>query len=383
MTSLRKSLAFLATAALTATSLATVLVIAVAVTASPGTASPGSPGIRIDIEGARQTTDAVLNPALTREQALAVADLPANRGLIDQAREFGTGDTRETFADKLLAEARGQGTQNVFNFGEVRRAAPAVRAAVATLQADPAAMTAWIRDRIAPFAPPGVPLAGLGYLQAGGPGGGFSDEGRVYVNLARSKGELGVVRVTLAHEIYHGLQHGAQVAAGTLGEVDYDPRAYAALPEGTARACYATRRLFGALMKEATASYVGDVTLLPTTGAEALSEREQRALSLSGRVETPITLLDMGVAAMTGSEPVPERQVYRVGFQQAGQLYYDIGYVMARAIAQHDGQEAIGRLVSQPGDVFVRRYIALAGEAGSTLPRLGPNTLRWASRAGC
>ncbi|WP_206240053.1 DUF5700 domain-containing putative Zn-dependent protease [Novosphingobium terrae] len=342
-----------------------------------------SEGIRIDSGDALRTADAVLNPTLTREEALEIADLPANQGLIEQAREFGTGDTRETFADKLLAEARGQGQETVFNFDEVRRQVGAVRIAVRTVQANPAALTDWIAERIAPFAPEGVPIAGVGYLQAGGPGGGFSNEGRVYVNLARSNGEMGVVRVTLAHEIYHGIQHAAEVAAGTQAEFDYDPQAYAALPSALSRSCYATRRLFGSLMKEATASYVGDVNLLPTSGAEALSERKQRDYSVTGRVTTPITLLEIGVAALTSGDPVPEKQVYRIGFQQAGQLYYDIGYVMAKAIANHDGDAALGRLVVQPGDAFVRRYVAITLEPGSTLPKLGPNTVRWANRAGC
>jgi hypothetical protein len=105
---------------------------------------------------------------------------------------------------------------------------------------------------------------------------------------------------------------------------------------------------------------------------------EQREASLTGRVDEPITLLEMGVDSVTSAPPVPEPKVYGIGFQQAGQLYYDIGYVMAKAIATHDGDAMIGRLVGQPGDVFVRRYIAITKEPGSKLPKLGPKTEQWA-----
>lgn len=80
------------------------------------------------------------------------------------------------------------------------------------------------------------------------------------------------MRLTLAHEIYHGMQVEAQVAAETQADVDFDPKAYTALPDALARNCYAIRQLFGSPMKEGTASYVGDDALLPTSGSEALSE---------------------------------------------------------------------------------------------------------------
>lgn len=343
-----------------------------------------APGIRIDSEAARRTIDAVTNPKLTRAQALLVADLSGNQALIRQAIDFGIPASRETFADALIATAQGSGAWTIFNFKEVRANAETSRVALKTLAANPNSMVAWITQRIMPFMPAGIPLNGQGYIVAGGPGGGFSlTDGGIYVNIVRAKGDLNVVRLTLAHELYHNVQHTAEARAGTLGDFNYDEAAYEALPRGSARACYATRQLFGQLMKEGTATYISDIALYPTTGEEALSVRKQRAASLSGDVEFPISMLDIGLAALTGDDPVSERTVYRMGFLQAGQLYYDVAYVMAKAIVQHDGPAALGHFISQPGDAFVRRYVALSHEARSALPKLGDRVERWAARQSC
>ena len=284
--------------------------IGLVMTATPVASAPRPSDIQVDSSAATRTVDAVLNPALTRAKALAIADLPANQALIEQAREFGTGDTRETFADALLAEAQRHGKWSIFNFAEVHDHAADVRTVIKNINSDPAVFTKWIREKIAPFAPPGIPVQGIGYLEAGGPGGGFSVNGRVYVNLAALKGEMDVVRLALTHEFYHGLQHEAQVAAGTRADFEYDPNTYAKLPTAFARSCYATRQLFGSLMNEGTATYVADVALLPTHGTEALSERKQRKASLTGQIDDPIAFLEMGVAAIASDIPVPERKVY-------------------------------------------------------------------------
>ena len=343
----------------------------------------GFKGIRIDSDAARRTVDAISRPNLTREQALSIADLTGNQALVAQAKDFGFPETRDTFADALIAAARGSDAFSIFNFPEVRSTAEIARTSMNVLQLDPAALTEWITRRLAPFVPPEVPLTGTGYIIAGGPGGGFSIDGGVYVNISRAKGELGVIRVDLTHEFYHGIQHAAQARAGTLGDFNYADATYQKLSPGLARRCYVTRQLFGSLMEEGTASYVGDIALYPTTGPEALSVRKQRELSLSGKVGTPIALLDIGLAAVTSDDPVSERSVYSIGFLEAGQLYYDLAYVMAKAIATHDGDAAIGRMISQPGDVFVRRYIEISEEPGSNLPKLKDHTKSWATRRSC
>lgn len=356
----------------------------VGVLAAP--ASAQSAGIHIDTEAARRTIDAALNPKLTRAEAIAIADLPGNKGLVQQAREFGIPETRDTFAAALLSAAHGDGADSAkfYNFQEVQANAASGRAALATLAANPNALNDWITQRIAPFVPVGISLTGVGYLIAGGPGAGFSpDDGGVYVNLSREKGEMGVVRLDFSHEFYHGVQHAAQARAGTLNDFEFDDATYAAMPSAIAKQCYATRQLFGKLMVEGTAGYVGDIALFPTTGEEALSVRAQREASLSGNIGMSISLLEIGLAAMTADDPVSEKSVYGMGFLHAGQLYYDVSYIMARAIAQRDGDAAIGRLIAMPGDAFVRRYIALSDAPGSKLPKLGERAHKWAERTSC
>ena len=339
--------------------------------------------VTIDSEAARRTVEAISNVNLARAQALSVADLTANKALVAEARDFGVPASRDTFADDLIAAAQGSDVFTIFNFPEVRTNASSARTSLDALAANPSAMTGWITQRVAPFVPPEIPLTGTGYIVAGGPGGGFSIDGGIYVNISRAKGDLGVIRVTFAHEFYHGVQHAAQTRAGRLRDFSYDEATYESLPSRIAKQCYATRELFGQLMNEGTASYVGDIVLLPTSGEEALSVRKQREAALSGKVGPSIALLEMGLAAMTSDEPLSEKSVYSIGFLEAGQLYYDIGYVMAKAIATRDGDAAIGRLIAMPGDAFVRRYIELSEERGSKLPKLQDRTKKWAARESC
>ena len=196
------------------------------------------------------------------------------------------------------------------------------------LAADPGALIAWITQRITPFVAAGIPLD-----SAGGPGAGYStDDGQVYINLSQ-KGETEVIRVDFAHDFYHRVQHVAQARAGTLKNFDFDATVYNALSSNVAKRCYATRELFGNLTLEGTASYVGDIALFPSSGEEALSVRNQREASLSGRVDKSISLLEIALAAMTVDNPVPEKSVYGMGFLYAGQIYYDLGYVIAKAVA--------------------------------------------------
>ncbi len=75
--------------------------------------------------------------------------------------------------------------------------------------------------------------------------------------------------------------------------------------------------------------------------------------------------------------------VYAVGFYTPAPLYA-LGYTMAKAIAAADGDKALGRLIGDPGDAFVRRYIALTETTGGKdLPKLGPAARRWSSRQQC
>ena len=185
----------------------------------------------------------------------------------------------------------------------------------------------------------------------------------------------------MAHELYHAVQHLAQEQAGDGQASDFQATLYSRLPRGKSKDCYATRSIFNALLAEGTATYVGDPALLPETGTYAVAERERRA-GIKGDLKTERTLLDMSLAAVTGAEPDAVEDVYAIGFYNPAPLYA-LGYVMAKAIGEHDGDVELAQLISQPGDAFARRYIDLTADPQLNLPRLGPYAKLWASRVGC
>ena len=63
--------------------------------------------VTLDTQSAKAVLKALKNSALTRSEALAVAALPGNQGLIRKAVSYKIAATTETFADALVASAHG------------------------------------------------------------------------------------------------------------------------------------------------------------------------------------------------------------------------------------------------------------------------------------
>src|SRR5579883_753566 len=147
-------------------------------------ASSAEAAFTIDTVAAHATLRALTNPGLTREQALIVADLPANRALLEDIHGFGIAADRGSFADALVAAAHGSDAQTIFNFADVRRDAPSALAELEEIEKHPEQLAGWVNEHAAPFLPqeqgPDIP----GFVLAGGPGGGFGIDGPgFYVNL--------------------------------------------------------------------------------------------------------------------------------------------------------------------------------------------------------
>ena len=95
-------------------------------------------------------------------------------------------------------------------------------------------------------------------------------------------------------------------------------------------------------------------------------------------VDRSIVQLELSVHGLTSGAAVTPEEVYGLGFY-GDEVLYALGYVMARAIAQEQGNGAIAELAGAPGAVFVARYASLKGYGKSdAMPGLKPETLRWA-----
>ncbi len=214
-------------------------------------------------------------------------------------------------------------------------------------------------------------MSATGYLIVGGNSTGFSfDEPAFYLKISDFAGDLESARILMAHELYHAVQNIAQARRPKPATYQFENERYAALPAGITRECYAIRAFFDYLLAEGTASYVGDDAMLPAHGVYADRERPRSREGLQ-HLEQHATLLDMSLAAITGPTPTPADDVYAVGFYSPAPLYA-LGYTMAKAIAEHDGDTAFGQFIGGPGDAFARRYMVLTDTPGSKLPKLGP-----------
>ncbi len=323
--------------------------------------------VTIDFAAARAVLSAVGNPRLTRDDALRIARLEGNQGLIRKEISYGRPATGESLADALLAAAQGHAPQAPFqfHFDRLKPRAEALTALINRIEKEPSAFRDWVVKRVAAYGLPDSDVSLSGYLVAGGPSGGFAfSEPKFYLNLAYFD-EFDTARVVMAHELYHAVQ-GAEAGES------------APLP----KACQSTAQLFGALYEEGSASFVGDVLLLQgieAPGAKKMLDEMQGGLN---NINNSITLLELSVAGLSAPNPVPYDDVYALGFYQP-EILYKLGYVMAKAIAADEGSLALAKHLKQPGYAFTSHYLALPKYgADRDHPKLGINTRAAVERLG-
>jgi Putative zinc dependent peptidase (DUF5700) len=349
---------------------------------------PAMAKIVIDTASARATIEALTKPNLTRDQALAVADLPGNKAMIRKLNSLDATQkaTRDSFADTLLEVAQGLPPTRSYGFKSARDSSATILDLLDKIERDPKNFQDWITARVQQFSPKGLNVDATGYIIVGGWADGFAfDEPKFYLNLSVFKGDLVGARLTMAHELYHAVQNTAQAKLSKTVSFGFESERYQALPKGLVRSCYAAQSFFGSMLAEGTASYVGDTELLPKDTDYSELQRE-RVKGIYDDMAPMRTLMEMSLAAITGAEPTSPDDVYAFNFygrNDRGPPMYDLGYVMAKAIATRDGDAALGALIGQPPEVFVKRYIAIAADPNAKLTQLGPMAQKWAQRSMC
>jgi hypothetical protein len=328
--------------------------------------------ISIDTTSARAVLKALHDPDLTHEEAINIARLNGNQGMIRKMRELEEADTEEQFAGALVAAAHGQAAsspqEESYNFSLVKASTPAIESLLDQIERG---FVKDLRERIRPFAPKPDSLSLRGYIVAGGDGGGYAFDGpEFYLNIAFNDDIL-MARQVSVHEAFHGVQ-GAVYHEDT----DHWTRNQTS-PADLARGklCSNFAQLFIDMRNEGTAAYVGTDEVLKDatgpTGKRLYSEflYDQRHLADSAG------LLEISIASLQAPHPVPYKLVYGIDFFGRG-IVYSISSAMAGAIAEQDGPGAIGQVIQQPGYDFVLRYSRLKSYGkDSTHPRLGENTV--------
>jgi Putative zinc dependent peptidase (DUF5700) len=352
--------------------------------------APALAKITIDTSAARETLKALLQPKLTKAQALAIADIPGNQAMIRKLNSLDKDEkaSRHTFADTLVEVAHGLPPSRGYGFKTARDNSATLLALLDKIERDPKEFQGWVTERVLRYSPKGLNINGTGYIIVGGWSDGFAfDDSNFYLNLSVFEGDLVGTRLTLSHELYHVVQNVARANLAKTISFGFDSENYLSLPKGSQRDCYAVQSFFGSLMSEGTATYVGDPDLLPLEGKYPLLQR-QRTQAIYNDMSGMSTLLEMSLAAITGAEPTSPDDVYAFNFYgrggtMQGPPMYDLGYVMAKAIVQRDGDASLGALIGKPPEAFVKRYIAISNDPASKLTKLGPRAVKWAERAQC
>ena len=344
-----------------------------AVVLAPIAARAAPLDVVIDDAAARAVLKAVQSPDLTRDQALAVAKLPGNEGLIEKLHSYNKPATEEMLAEALIAASRGQPVpgDDDYGFAKVRENAVQIERTLDQLADASTHLIDGVKARIAVFTPARVKGRVIGYLIAGGTSGGFSfGKPEFFLNIYRFPSPL-MAQTILKHELYHGVQGLA------LG--DWPPTAV--------KACLA--KLSGGehlseflkdVYDEGTASYVGDVLTMPPGNDPTIEEERKHLLRNVAQVKRSVTLLELSVHAITTSS-IDYDQIYALGFY-GDEILYALGYVMAKAIATERGPQAMADLLGQPASRFITTYIALPGYGrGKDEPKLGDETIAWSKKA--
>jgi hypothetical protein len=331
--------------------------------------------VTVDTDSIKAVLSAVLNPGLKMEDALRIAALPGNQGLIRKARTSGRPGTDELFAKALMAAGHhddAAADPGQFNFRTVRDHTAQIQATLARLEDPTANLMRSVRARIAEFTPPNASGHVTGYLVAGGTSGGFAfGDPEFFLNLDRSP-SAALATTVMQHELFHAIQG---IARKSMVLSKAATACFAKIPDSGE-----LWQIFGSLQMEGTASLVGDVTGMPA-GIDALSDEERKnVLRNVGMVGRSITLMELSVHGLNTGAQVGYDKIYELGFY-GDEVLYALGYVMARAIAAEEGKSAIAELIGQPGSHFVQRYRNLKGYGKSdAVPALRAETLQSADQ---
>jgi hypothetical protein len=329
--------------------------------------------IKVDTASARAVLRALQNPSLTYDQAMAVAKLEGNQGMIHEMRDLSEADTDEQFARALLTAAHGQPPASAvelgYNFTAVKNAAPAMSVLLNRIEMG---FEKDIRDRIRPFTPKPDNVSLRGFVVAGGDGGGYAFGGTdFYLNILNSDDVI-YARQTLIHEAFHGAQGAAFHEDTDYWKNQHTQPADLAL----GKFCSDSAELFKDIKDEGTAMFVGSDEALKDSNGATGKRIYSEYLYYNSHLPDSAGLLEISVASMQAPRPVPFKTVYRIDFWGKGVAYY-IGSAMAHAIDEEDGPAAIAQVLEQPGYEFVLRYTRLKSYGkDSDHPRLGDNTVR-------
>jgi len=166
--------------------------------------------VTVNTDTAKAVLHALQNPSLSYDEALRIAQLPGNQGIIRKENEFKVPVTTQSFANALIASARGQKAagpnQADLFFNIVKPKALQLLELIRQIEANPETFQASIEKRIERFTIPGSEIHLQGYIVAGDDGGGYTfGDTNFNLNIGFMD-DIILAKSATTHELYHAVQ---------------------------------------------------------------------------------------------------------------------------------------------------------------------------------
>jgi hypothetical protein len=309
----------------------------------------------IDVSQATAVLDALERGDTTAADAI-VAMRPTQE-LISHHAPFSDQITASSWRESLVEAISGASRRDIYGLARLSEQAGAVRASIATIQADPEQFARDVEAIVAPYAPPDVQFDVTLWFVVGVPGSGWTDNpNEFFFDIGRAAGDLEGAKVVCAHELYH-LVLARLLPAPRLAEDSRLGRAERALLTG---------------INEGMATHVGRFGR-GDTGAVSRTNLGFEQTNIR-RLQNNFRLVDALLLAATRSDAVSADDIDSIAFSG---LYSEPGYYvfreMAARIEEARGRDALVALLHEPPSRFVLTYHEVADADD---PTLQPDTLR-------
>jgi hypothetical protein len=307
-----------------------------------------------DFEFVRIVARAIARGPFDDSVAQQIATLPATAAMLQKMRLKSEAD--------LVAYLR--------SYAQEPGVAHAARDVLARIDgAEGAGLAADVRRRLQPYLPSGLDQRISVWFVFGGGSSGFAFGGDdVYVNLAKfTSASADEIATTVTHEVFHAVQSRLMPRFPLRDWDGHD------VPAGTIW----VRVFLHNLVQEGTAE------LFTHVGDEALGSAHSRDIALKNarnakRTAGIVVMFESLAFRLFTTPPADYAEydgIYGLMFYETFEATaYQLGWVMAKAIEQKDGQAGIARLLAQQPKQFVLRYQELA-LADPSLPKFSERFL--------
>lgn len=309
--------------------------------------------ITLDTESARVNTAIIAAKSVTDAELNAAAALYGNQQLIAKVKGY-SGAGQDVFVSTLkeLVQTGNIKGEDPYNWLAVKKALPEITALIRHVDQNKESFLREITEMIAPYSPSNLDISVKACFLAGGGSLGFTlgYENTFNVALQKLNGDIGGIKLLVAHELYHIVQETAQknVKAAWVNP-PYFLEASAVLLEN--------------LWAEGTANYVGDFSAYKGNSDFAKEQIDQWRKNAERKRENFLLFESILYKCYNDTAAKHFDRYYNIGFTTAyDETAYFVGYEMAKAIVKYKGKDVLAMFASADPVLFIDAYIKLYKE---------------------